>query len=215
MLNISKDEVLAVYKEFGYEESSRKFKGQDLYEILIVAAINEYKSYRYGADLMKHDGLALVNYSTISKKSNSIDYRISKRLFEIVVSKYNRSIRRILKLDKDIIAIDSITISLGKGRLKWAKYKSQKAGIKFHVAFNVNSNQPQKVKETNANKHDGPIGEEIVDIKNIIVEDRAYANFEKTTSKYLSYFWILTIISLIAAFVGKLLTVSNAREHGF
>lgn len=36
-----------------------------------------------------------------------------------------------------------------------------------------------------------------------------YANFEKTTSKYSSYFWCLTIISLIAAFVGKLLTVSN------
>ena len=59
------------------------------------------------------------------KKSNSIDYRISKRLFEIVVSKCNRSFRRILKLDKDIIAIDSTTISAGKGRLKWAKYKSQ------------------------------------------------------------------------------------------
>ena len=47
------------------------------------------------------------------------------------------------------------------------------------MAFNVNSNQPQKVKETNANKHDGPIGEEIIDIKNIIVEDRAYANYER------------------------------------
>ena len=176
---LSEDEMLAVYKEFGYEESSRKFKGLDLYKFLIIAAINEYKSYRYGADLMERDGLTPVNYSTISKKSNSIDYRISKRLFEIVVSKCNRSFRRILKLDKDIIAIDSTTISAGKGRLKWAKYKSQKAGIKIHVAFNVNSNQPQKVKESNANKHDGPIGEEIIDIKNIIVEDRAYANYER------------------------------------
>lgn len=131
------------------------------------------------AILMERDGLAPVNYSTISKKSNSMDYRISKRLFEIVVSKCNRSFRRILKLDKDIIAIDSTTISAGKGILKWAKYKSQKAEIKIHVSFNVNSNQPQKVKETNANKHDGPIGEEIIDIKNIIVEDRAYANYER------------------------------------
>lgn len=115
---ISEDEILAVYKEFGYEESSRKFKGLDLYKFLIIAAINEYKSYRYGADLMERDGLTPVNYSTISKKSNSIDYRISKRLFEIVVSKCNRSFRRILKLGKDIIAIDSTTISAGKGRLK-------------------------------------------------------------------------------------------------
>lgn len=176
---LSEEEVLAVYKEFNYEETSRKFKGTDLYEFLIIAAINEYKSYRYGADLMERDGLKTVDHSTISKKSNGIDYRIAKKLFEIVVSKCNRSLRRILKLEKDIIAIDSTTISVGSGRLKWAKYKSHKAGIKLHVAFNVNSGQPQKVKETNANKHDGPIGEEIIDIKNIIVEDRAYANYER------------------------------------
>lgn len=54
---ISEDEILAVYREFGYEESSRKFKGLDLYKFLIIAAINEYKSYRYGADLMERDGL--------------------------------------------------------------------------------------------------------------------------------------------------------------
>ena len=143
---ISEDEVLAVYTEFEYEESLRKFKGLDLYGFLIIAAINEYKIYRYGADLMARDGLTPVKYTTSSKKSNSID---------------------------------STTISVEKGRLKWAKYKSQKAGIKLYVAFNVNSNQPYKVKETNANKHDGPIGEKIIDIKNIIVEDRAYANYER------------------------------------
>ena len=35
------------------------------------------------------------------------------------------------------------------------------------------------MKETTANKHDGPVGEEIIDIDNIIVEDRAYANYER------------------------------------
>ncbi|MGL5616639.1 MAG: IS4 family transposase, partial [Sarcina sp.] len=168
-----------VYKEFNYEETSRKFKGADLYEFFIVAAINEYKSYRYGADLMGRDGLTPVNYSTISKKANCMDYKIAKKLFEILVSKCNRPLKKILKLDKNIIAIDSTTISVGKERLKWAKYKSHKAGIKLHVAFNVNSNQPQQVKETNANKHDGPVGKEIIDIENIIVEDRAYANYER------------------------------------
>lgn len=54
---ISEEEVLAVYKGFNYEETSRKFKGTDLYKFFIIAAINEYKSYRYGADLMRHDGL--------------------------------------------------------------------------------------------------------------------------------------------------------------
>ena len=104
---------------------------------------------------MRHDGLNPVNYSTISKKANCMDYKIAKKLFEIVISKCNGPLKRILKLDKDIIAIDSTTISVRKGRLKWAKYKSNKAGIKLHVAFNVNSNQSQQVKETNANKHNG------------------------------------------------------------
>ena len=47
--------------------------------------------------------------SLFLKNLITIDYRISKRLFEIVVSKCNRSFRKILKLDKDIIAIDSTT----------------------------------------------------------------------------------------------------------
>ena len=97
---ISKEEVLAVYKEFNYEETSRKFKGTDLYNFLLLELLTSIKA---------------------------------------------------IDMEK----------------------------IKLHVAFNVNSNHPQQVKETNANKYDGAIGEEIIDIENIIVEDRAYANYER------------------------------------
>ena len=173
------EEILGVYESFGYTETSRKFKGLDLYNFLIISAVNEYKSYRYGADLMQRDGLIPVNYSTISKKSNLMNYQIAKKLFAIIISKCNRPLRRLLNLPKDIIAIDSTTINLGRKKLEWAKYRKHKAGIKLHVAYNVNSNQPQKVKETCASKHDGPAGEEIIDINNIIVEDRAYSKYSR------------------------------------
>lgn len=51
----------------------------------------------------------------------SIDYRVSKRLFEIIVSKWNRPLWRILKLNKDIIDIQNrfriLTFEDYKGKL--------------------------------------------------------------------------------------------------
>lgn len=94
---------------------------------------------------MESAGLALVNYSTISKKASKVDYEISKTLFEIIISKCNRKIWRILNLPKQLIAVDSITVTVGENRLKWAKIKGKKSGIKLHVALSINNFTPQKL----------------------------------------------------------------------
>ena len=104
--------------------------------------MNEYKNYRHGAENMEHDGLTCVDYSTISKKATNLDYKICKKHFDILISKCNRSLKRILKLPKDLLAIDSTAITIGQGRLKLAKFKEEKSAIKLHVAFNVNTLMP-------------------------------------------------------------------------
>ena len=71
-----------------------------------------------------------------------------KTLFEIIISKCNRQMRRILNLPKQLIAVDSTTVTVGENRLKWAKLKGKKSGIKLHVALNINDFTPQKVVET-------------------------------------------------------------------
>ncbi|MBU5592957.1 hypothetical protein KQI89_14495 [Clostridium sp. MSJ-4] len=96
------------------------------------------KSFRYGAENSHKYGLETVDYPTISKKSNNVDYIITKKLLDILVKKCNRDTQGILKLPKDLLAIDSTTITVGETRLKWTKYRVQRSGVKLHVAFNVN-----------------------------------------------------------------------------
>ncbi|MEK4698146.1 hypothetical protein MKX47_00945 [Solibacillus sp. FSL R7-0668] len=56
---------------------------------------------------------------------------IVKRIFEVIISRLNRSARRTLKLKKELLAIDSTTITVGKNRLPWALYHGQRSGIKL------------------------------------------------------------------------------------
>lgn len=173
---LSEEEVKKVSEILGYVDTGRKFRLYDLIKFFIAAATNEYKSYRHGIEHMESAGLTPVDYSTISKKAADVNYEISKSLFEIIISKCNRQMRRILNLPKQLIAVDSTTVTVGENRLKWAKFKGKKSGIKLHVALNINDVTPQKIVETIASKHDGPIGEKLIDTGSILVEDRAYGN---------------------------------------
>jgi hypothetical protein len=176
---LSKEEVKKVSELLGYVDTARKFTLYDLIEFFIAAATNEYKSYRHGIEQMESMGLTPVDYSTISKKASKVDYKISKALFEIIISKCNRKMIRILKLPKQLVAIDSTTVTVGENCLKWSKFKGKKSGIKLHVALNINNFTPQKIVKTTASKHDGPIGEQLIDINSILVEDRAYGKHER------------------------------------
>ena len=176
---LSEKEVEKFSKILEYVDTARKFTLYDLIKFFIAAATNEYKSYRDGVEHMESVGLTPVDYSTISKKASKVDYKISKTLFEIIVSKCNRRMRRILNLPKQLIAIDSTTVTVGENRLKWAKFNGKKSGIKLHISLNINDFTPQKVIETIAKKHDGPIGEGLIDVHSILVEDRAYENHER------------------------------------
>ena len=113
---LSEEEVLDVCNCLGYKDSLRKFRVYDLFKFFISSSLNEYKSYRHGAENMERDGLTRVDYSTISKKATNLNYKICKKHFDILISKCNRSLKRILKLPKDLLAIDSTAITAGQGR---------------------------------------------------------------------------------------------------
>jgi len=81
-------------------------------------------------------------YSTLSKRLGELNYLIVKRIFELVVSRLNRSARRSLKLKKELLAIDSTTITVGKNRLPWALYHGERSGIKLHVSFTNRMGMP-------------------------------------------------------------------------
>ena len=142
-----------------------------LLNYLVGAAIFEWKSLRYASDVATEKGLKSVDYSTLSKRLGELNYLIVKQIFEWLVRRLHRATRRKLKLKKELMAIDSTTITVGKSRLPWALYHGERSGIKLHVSFTNYTGMPLQVVETTGLKNDGPIGVKLEDKRFILVAD--------------------------------------------
>ena len=144
---ISQEEIDEILAELQFEDKARKCDVPTLLNYLVGAATFEWKSMRHAADVAPAQGLKSVDYSTLSKRLSELNYLIVKRIFELIVSRLNRSARRSLKLKKELLAIDSTTITVGKNRLPWALYHGNRSGIKLHVSF---TNQTCILQDKNA-----------------------------------------------------------------
>lgn len=176
---VSAEELDLLVKVVGYEDVARKMDVMTLIQYLITAAACEWKSFRYCADVGPSVGLREVNYSTLSKKAGHVDFELMKQLFDLVVSKCNRTTRRALKLPNNLLIVDSTTITVGKSRLPWALYHGERSGIKLHVSYFPDTEMPFRVAESTGLKHDGPIGEQLADSRFVLVEDRAYFKIKR------------------------------------
>lgn len=176
---ISESELEVIVKAIGYKDTARKFNVRMLIEYLVTASANEWKSFRHGADVASAYGLEQADYSTFSKKASHVTYEIMKQLFDLVRSKCNRQTRRSLKFPRQLLVVDSTTMTVGKSRLPWAVYHGERSGIKLHVGYLPELEMPIKVVETIGTKHDGPVGEQLADDRYILVEDRAYFKIKR------------------------------------
>ncbi|MFT8322198.1 MAG: IS4 family transposase [Bacillus sp. (in: firmicutes)] len=176
---VSEEEIAFIQDAIGYKDTARKLDVLTLIYYLLCASMNELKSYRDCADVGDQFGLPKVNYSTLSKKAGHVDYNIMKQLFHLVVSKCNRATHRSLKISKELLLVDSTTITVGKSRLPWALYHGERAGIKLHVSYSPLTEMPLQVVETTGLVHDGPISEQLTDSRFIMVEDRAYLKIKR------------------------------------
>ena len=176
---ISQEELDRILAEFQFEDTARKCNVATLLDYLVGAATFEWKSMRHAADVAPAHGLKSVDYSTLSKRLGELNYLIVKRIFELIVGRLNRAARRSLKLKKELLAIDSTTITVGKTRLPWALYHGNRSGIKLHVSFTNETGMPLQIVETTGLKHDGPIGVQLEDKRFILVADRAYFSIDK------------------------------------
>lgn len=176
---IVNDELQAILEAVGYIDTGRKLDVLALLHYLTSAAVHEWTGYRHSATEGGRYGLPEVDHSSLSKKASHVPYEIVKTLFHTVVSMCNRSTRRALNLDKDLLVIDSTTITVGESRLPWAVYHGKRAGVKLHVAYTPSTGMPVQVEETDGLKHDGPIGEGLTNGNYILVEDRAYFKIQR------------------------------------
>lgn len=176
---LSPDELQAILHEFHYEDTARKCTVPTLIAYLTSAAMNGWKSLRHSADVGPSSGLVSVEHSSLSKHLKALDYAIMKRILEVIIGKLNRAARRRMKMPKELLSIDSTTVTVGKTRLPWALYHGERSGIKLHVSLSNSTDMPLRVVETIGLKHDGPIGKELEDKRFILVGDRAYFSIEK------------------------------------
>lgn len=79
------------------------------------------------------------------------------------MSKCNRKTSRKLAFPKELLLIDSTTVTVDKTRLLWAPYHGERAGIKLHVAIQAENKQPLNVIQSVGSKHDGPMSEGMSD----------------------------------------------------
>lgn len=177
---LTDDELKDILQEFNVQEKARKCTVRVLLSYLIHAAANEWKSLRHSADVGASVGLISIEHSSLSKHMKALDKAIMKCIFTVIVNKLNRSARRSMKLPKkQLLLIDSTTVTVGKTRLPWAIYHGEKSGIKLHVSYTHTTGMPLKVVETTGRKNDGPIGIQLEAPRFIIVGDRAYFSIDK------------------------------------
>lgn len=172
---LSPEKVAQVTEDAGYQDTSRQFSVQWLLEFWTLSAVHRWKSSS-GADLAESTGLKAAHYSRLSTKAAEVPYAIFKASFHLLVSQKNRCFRRQLAFSKELLLLDSTTVTVGETRLPWAPYHGKRAGVKLHVALRETEHSPEKVVETIGSLHDGPISEH-PDF--IMIMDRAYGKLER------------------------------------
>lgn len=176
---ITPEELNATAVLVHYEDKARKFTLFHLLQFWCQAALEQWDSFRSGVDHAAAHGLPTIHYSSFSLKASQVPFALFKELFKLIVRKCNRETRRKLAFPKELLLIDSTTITVGKSRLPWAPYHGEKAGIKLHVALRAQSEQPLHVVETVGSRHDGPLSEKLLHSDFILVMDRAYGKLER------------------------------------
>jgi hypothetical protein len=161
-------------QEKDYTDTATKFTVYTMLHYLAQASYLKWDGFRECARLAPTHDLVPVHYSTLSKKAGEVPYEIFKRVFRLLVKKCNRETRRHLNLPKDLLLIDSTTITASNHQLSFAKYKKHRGGLKMHTAFSYAQQSPLQVEETIARRHDAPLGEVLANPDYIIVQDRAY-----------------------------------------
>ncbi|WP_157685418.1 IS4 family transposase [Paenibacillus donghaensis] len=176
---LTEDDVNEILQELQYKDTATKFTVNQLLLFFMQAALGQWDSYRSGVGQAVTSGLLPVCYSTFSSKASEVPYEPFKRLFHRLLSKCNRATKRHLGIPKNLLLVDSTTLTVGKTRLPWALFHGERAGIKLHVAFAADTEQPVQVIETLGSAHDGPVGESLANKDYILVNDRAYGKIKR------------------------------------
>ena len=147
---------------------------ESLRDLIIAIEAHYQKCYHLG--LGKH-----VTRSNLAKANTNRDYRIFEEYAYYLVSEARRKrATDIFRLDGNVYAFDSTTISLCLDVFWWAKFRKHKGGIKIHTLYDLETQIPAFFHITTASVHDSKAMKEIpIEIGAYYIFDRGYNNFKE------------------------------------
>ncbi|OYD08796.1 hypothetical protein [Paludifilum halophilum] len=144
---------------YEYHDAARKFSSYDLLKYWIAAAIGRWKGFRHSEkQLPTCTGLPSVDHSTLAKKAREVPFEMMQEILHTVIQRTSRNVRRTFSLPFPIEALDSTTITVGKGRLLWAHFRGNQAGVKLHVRVNTADQSLLQVETSPVRAHDSSRG---------------------------------------------------------
>ena len=155
-----------MFEQLGNRESMR--------DLIVATEAHHQKCYHLG--LGKH-----VTRSNLSKANTNRDYRIFEEYAYYLVGEARRKrATDIFKLDGNVYAFDSTTISLCLDVFWWAKFRKHKGGIKIHTLYDLETQIPAFFHITTASVHDSKAMKEIpIETGAYYIFDRGYNNFKE------------------------------------
>ena len=147
---------------------------ESMRDLIIAIEAHHQKCYHLGFG--KH-----VTRSNLSKANTNRDYRIFEEYAYYLVSEARRKrATDIFKLDGNVYAFDSTTISLCLDVFWWAKFRKHKGGIKIHTLYDLETQIPAFFHITMASVHDSKAMKEIpIETGAYYIFDRGYNNFKE------------------------------------
>ena len=147
---------------------------ESLRDLIIAIEAHHQKCYHLG--IGKH-----VTRSNLSKSNTNRDYRIFEEYAYFLVSEARRKrATEIFKLDGNVYAFDSTTISLCLEVFWWAKFRKHKGGIKIHTLYDLETQIPAFFHITTASIHDSKaMKENSIESGAYYIFDRGYNDFKE------------------------------------
>ena len=142
----------------------------------VIIAIDAHRQKCFHLGFGKH-----VTRSNLSKANTNRDYRIFEEFAYFLISEARRKlVTDIFKLEGNVYAFDSTTISLCLNVFWWAKFRKHKGGIKMHTLYDLETQILAFFLITTASVHDSKVMKDIpIETGAYYIFDRGYNNFKE------------------------------------
>ncbi|MDT8863105.1 IS4 family transposase [Alkalihalobacillus sp. MEB130] len=179
-LFITEEEMIQIALKHGYIETARKFNFVHLINFWSVAATETWSGYREAeAHLPNYPEVPSVDHSTLAKKAKNVPFQVMRDIFQLLIKRMNRSLRRSFVRKYKLYAIDSTTITFKHPNYAWARYSSCRHAIRLHTLFDILESQPTNVIETTGRDHDIMVAPKLFSVDDpsaVFIGDRGYAS---------------------------------------